>query len=291
MKTYQFDGFKSALIHPEIASNLMMSLIVIVLVFILRPISTRFIQVMAFENAERKRLWMIRSRNALAFLALAVLIVIWGSELKTLALSIVALTAAMTIAFKELILCFIGGMLKIGSRIFTIGDRIEVGAYRGDVIDHSFLTTTLFEIGPGKEIHQYTGRSIVIPNSLFLTQGVVNETATHRYVLHVFTVPLRSRDDWQRYETALIEAAREECAEFIEEARTYFNDMSHSRGLEPPYVEPRVFIGFPKAGELSFSVRIPTPAKRKGRVEQAIIRRFLARIATTPVPAPTEGGI
>src|SRR5690606_32112227 len=85
-----------------------------------------------------------------------------SAELRTVAISIVAIAVAFVVATKELILCITGSILKMASRSFVIGDRIQVKDFRGDVIDQNLLATTILEVGPGKLTHQRTGRMAVI---------------------------------------------------------------------------------------------------------------------------------
>jgi len=46
--------------------------------------------------------------------------------------------------------------------------------------------------------------------------------------------------------------------------------------LDAPSVEPRVSIHLPEPGRVDLLLRIPSPAHRVSRVEQAILRRFLS---------------
>jgi len=163
-------------------------------------------------------------------------------------------------------------MLRTGGKAFKIGDRIEIAGIRGDVIDHNLLTTTVMEIGP----HQVTGRAVVLPNSIFLGKPLVNESYTHDFVLHPFKIPLKMDADWQLEEQDLLAAAKEECTPFLEEARGHFDRFTKHEGLVSLGVDPRITVSIPKAGELELTVRVAVPARRKGRIEQAILRRYLA---------------
>ena len=40
-------------------------------------------------------------------------------------------------------------------------------------------------------------------------------------------------------------------------------------------VDPRVSIVLPEPGEITLLARVPVPARRKGRTEQEIVRRYL----------------
>jgi small-conductance mechanosensitive channel len=142
----------------------------------------------------------------------------------------------------------------------------------------NFLTTTIVEIGPGQVSHQYTGRTVVFPNSIFVTFPIINETFTGMYVLHTFCVPLRIKDDWRSVEHKLLEAAHAECKEFLEDAQERMSSLSKRESLDVPSVEPRVTIQLPEPGRIDLLVRIPTPARRKGKIEQAILRRVFATV-------------
>ncbi len=225
---------------------------------------------------DMRRRWAAQVRLfSLLILALG-LMIIWGRELQAFALSVVAIAAAIVIATKELIMCVSGTILKASGKSFQIGDRIEIGAFRGDVVDQTLLTTTILEIGPGQTVHQHTGRTVVIPNSLLLTTPVLNETFLDEFVLHAFTVPLQEKDDWRVAERHMLDAAMAECAPFYEEARSHINKLVQREGLNPLSVEPRVTLRAESNGQLAMLARIPAPARRKGRIEQAILRRYLA---------------
>lgn len=237
---------------------------------IVRTLIARFIK-RQVDSPELRRRWLVQSRNGLLLLMILGLVLIWGEELRTLALSIVAIAVAIVVATKELIMCITGSILKAGAGSFSIGDRIQIRDFRGDVIDQNLLATTILEVGPGKLTHQRTGRMAVIPNALFVSEPVINESFTHDYVLHVFTVPFRRDDDWRGAQKAILAAARKQCEPFLEEVRRYMNRVSSSRGLEPPSVDPRVTMQVPVAGEIHLIVRVPTKSGQRGLIEQAIM--------------------
>ncbi|MDP3518362.1 MAG: mechanosensitive ion channel [Pseudohongiella sp.] len=246
------------------------SLILIVSVIALRSLLGRFIR-RSVAATELRRKWLVQSRNGLLLLLMLGLILIWGEELRTLALSIVAIAVALVIATKELILCVIGTLLKTVSKSFDLGDRIQVKDFRGDVIDQNLLATTIMEVGPGKITHQRTGRTMVIPNAMFVSEPVINESFTHDYVFHVFTIPFRRDEDWHEAQKAFLESAKRHCAPYLEEVRKYMNRISIKRGLEVPSVDPRVTIQVPTAGEVHLIVRVPAKSGERGFIEQAIL--------------------
>ncbi|CEA05400.1 Miniconductance mechanosensitive channel MscM precursor [Pseudomonas saudimassiliensis] len=257
-------------ISDGVLSLLASSLILIVTVVILRALTTRFIQ-RTVNSPELRGRWLVNSRNGFLLLLLLGLVMIWGEELRTLALSIVAIAVAFVVATKELILCFTGSLLKSGSRSFVLGDRIQIKDLRGDVIDQNLLATTILEVGPGKHLHQRTGRRIVIPNALFVSEPVINESFTTHYDFHVFTVPFKREDNWQAAQQALLASAARHCEPYLELVRRYMSKIGNQRGLMMPSVDPRVTIQVPVAGEIHLTVRIPAKAGERNFIEQAIL--------------------
>lgn len=244
--------------------------LLITVVVVVRALSARYIR-RNVASMELRRRWLVHSRNGLLLFMLLGLIIIWGEELRTLALSVVAIAVAFVVATKELILCVTGSILKAGAGSFNIGDRIQVKDFRGDVIDQSLLATTILEVGPGKLTHQRTGRMIVIPNALFVAEPVINESYTHDYVLHVFTIPFKRTANWQAAQQALLASANEHCASYLADAKRYLKKLNEYRGLDAPSVEPRITLQMPSAEEVHLVVRIPVLTDRRSAIEQSIL--------------------
>ena len=244
--------------------------ILLVVVLILRTITARLIR-HKVKAPELKGRLLANTRNGFLLLILLGLAIIWGDQLRTLALSILAIAVAFVVATKELILCITGSLLKGGSGSFNIGDRIQVKDFRGDVIDQSLLTTTILEVGPGHRVHQRTGHVIVIPNAIFLSEPVINESFSERYDFHVFTVPFMREDNWRAAQEAFLAAANRHCQPYLESVRRHMNRIGERRGLEMPSVDPRVTIQLPEADEIHLVVRIPTKAGQRSYIEQLIL--------------------
>lgn len=269
-----FEGLSSfeerMAISETLLGLLISTAILIVIIILVRAIIARFIR-NTIASTELQRRWLVQTRNGLILILILGLIIIWGQELRTLALSIVAIAVAFVVATKELILCVTGSILKTGAGSFNIGDRIQVKDFRGDVIDQNLLATTILEVGPGKLTHQRTGRMTVIPNALFVSEPVINESYTHDYVLHVFTIPFKREDDWQKAQKAFLASAEKHCKPFLTEVRAYMEQISKDKGLDIPKVDPRVTLQVPAAGEIHLIVRLPVKSGQRSYIEQSIL--------------------
>ncbi|MDJ0962153.1 MAG: mechanosensitive ion channel [Acidimicrobiia bacterium] len=249
------------------------SIVIVAIAVVVRFAVGRLVRRQTWASAEVGRRWMIQVRNITVLVAFIALVIVWAQELRTAALSLVAFAVAAVIATKEMIMAVGGSFSRATSGSFAVGDRVRIGAHRGDVIDHSLLTTTLLEIGPG---HVRTGRTLVIPNNLLLTDAVANETAGHGYVLHSFAVPV-AKSEWHGAQKALLAAAKEHSAEYVEDARREMERRARAHSLSTPIVDPFVLAKPTGTDTVELTVRVPVPAREAWWVENEILAAWLGR--------------
>jgi len=264
---------------PQIDSSItfdgIKSLLLLLVVLIARTLLVRSISKNPAYTMEHKRRWVVSVRNTMVFVFVVGLVVIWAHELQTVAVSLVALAAALVLATKELLLCSSGAALRVGGKVYSVGDRIQIAGHRGIVLDHDIFTTKLLEIGPGQYSHLYTGRVTVFPNSLLFTNALIKENPDQAYGLYTLTVPLKADADWKDAERRLLDAAKAECASFMDEASRQMKLLEQTNLLEAPSPEPRITIQLPEPGRIQLVLRFPAPDRGRSRIEQAILRRFL----------------
>lgn len=118
------------------------------------------------------RRWSANVRNGLVLVAIVGLLMIWAPQLRTFALSLTAFAVALVIATKELILCLSGSAFRTFTRAYTIGQIVEIGGHRGEVVDISLLSTQLRELEQHEGSINSSDYSVVIPHSLLLNHPV-----------------------------------------------------------------------------------------------------------------------
>lgn len=257
---------------PVLLRNIISSIVLIVAVFGLRYTVLRFVRSRLPTRDTLQLRWTSQVR-AFSYLILAFgLFTIWAAELQALAVSFVVLAMAVVWATKETIACMQGAVYRLSSNAFQVGDRINVGEIRGDVIDPGLLSTTVLEVGQG---HQRTGRTISIPNSLFMTEPVLNESLTGEYMLHLLTIPVDRSADLAEIENRALQAANDACADFIDDVRRPIALRYRRHGLNPPLVDPRITYQFVDTNTVNLILRIPVPTRLERTVEQRVLRAVL----------------
>src|SRR5690606_9844196 len=163
-------------------------------------------------------------------------------------------------------------MLAI-SRRYRSGDFIEVENISGRVLDTDLIATTLAETMEG---NQLTGHTVSIPHSILLMKPVRNLTATGRFTINMLPVAVHPDEDMYAQEQALLKAACDICGNWIEEANQHFERLESRELVTLPSAEPRVLIELKTVKEYTFSLRYCCRPNERVKVEQAIIRQYLA---------------
>ncbi|MDF2549130.1 MAG: MscS Mechanosensitive ion channel [Chlamydiales bacterium] len=231
-------------------------------------------QTVQFDHEDHRRAWVVNTRTLFLLLFVLLAICIWASEIRNLALSLATIAVAMVIASKEVIICIAGAFYRGMGRSFSIGNVIEINGSRGKVIDQTFLSTKILEIGPGPHLHHFTGRIITIPNAQFLTHSVINECFSEEFTLAVIEVNLPADANWQKAERSLVESALKEISPYLHHAKSELLKVQKTLWIDPPSLEPKVFLSFKQHDKIELKLRCAVPCNRKGKVEQAILRSF-----------------
>ncbi len=263
------------MIQLPIWYKIIYSVLALIVVIIVRTIILQGLRQYKKKDKAQKRQLYVVSRNIVYSILSSGLIVLWFAEIRAIITGILVIAVAFVIATKELFLNVTGALFRASSRFISIGDRIEIDGFRGDVIDQTLTGVTLLEIGPGT--NQYSGKNVFIPNIKFLSSSVINETRLKNYVFHVIYIPLKDEDHWQHAEKVLLEIADEIVEPYKKDLVKYMAHLSDKYSLDMPAVEPRVHIQIKEPGKLTLALRIPVPIQKRGRLEQHILREYLCR--------------
>lgn len=257
--------------------NALVSLIFFLILMAIRFIIRRALLRHDDIETEIRQRWLATLRNTIAGVFFLGMAFIWASQIETLAVSLVAIAAAIVLATREMILCLMGSIYRSSSRAYSVGDRIEIGGLRGQVIDLSLLSTTLLESSQAKR-KGTVGRVLTFPNSLLLSQPVANETLLGHYLVHTIQISLERNEDWELAEAALLSSANEEVKEYAGDLAKHAKELQRSYGLEPPSLIPRVHVAMDDVKSIDLFLQLPVPLMRRKTIEQRILRNCLKQL-------------
>ena len=259
-----------------IQKEFMVTLLFFALLFFVRFLLLRAIQKINFKGQDTKRKWLSSIRNITLIIIIFMFFMMWGKELRVLAFSLAAVAVAVVIAFKEIIMCFVGGLLKTATRMFEIGDRVIIAGKRGEVTEHNILTTTLLEIGPGDQSNQFTGKQIKIPNILLVTESIFVLPKGENYNLNILVVPAPMDEHLFKRQEILLDSSKAVCEPYFKIAEESITARSHRQGVRVPDLKPRVLYEILDPKTVHYHVRMAMPFDSLTRTENEIKDMYLA---------------
>ena len=221
-------------------------------------------------------------RNLSVMLILISLAIMWSPTLSNIALSIAAFAVAIVIATKELILCLSGATWRMIARPFDVGDWVEIGGERGEVLELNLLSVHLAELDPDDST--FSGRTLIIPNSNLFHGNVRNENLWRRYTHHSFKLVAEYGTDLLAIAKPLEPQVEERCREFREVAERYLGSIRRRTGVNLPPSDPRVELGTMADAHPVITVHIFCPVERIHELQKEITEDFfkLTRVHGPP---------
>jgi small-conductance mechanosensitive channel len=228
---------------------------------------------------------LVWSKNFLWTMGTVGVIAIWGSKIAGFALSLAAFAGAILLVSKELLVCVLGYLVIAVSKPYRIGQFIELNGYAGRVIDIDVFSTTLSETGSARQL---TGKTVALPNSLVISAGVRNLSATGEYIIDLYQLVLPYDCDFEKAEKSAISAAEGATASWREEADNHFKSIEALHYWDLPSSRPKVLWEPLDSRGHTLTIRFSCPLEDRVTTEQEIFRQFWKNYLM-PVPATSPG--
>ncbi|MCB1914293.1 MAG: mechanosensitive ion channel family protein [Rhodocyclaceae bacterium] len=265
-------------IDPQLLMRFGLTLAVIVAVTVARRIAVHRLTPGETVLTPQKRRQIFYVRTAFNIVLGVGVLMIWLGQLQNLLLSLTAVTVAVVVATKELLMCVSGFALRTGANSFSVGDWIRVDGIRGEVTDFNLLSTSLLELNVTNAGLNYTGHRIVLPNSIFLSKPVRNERVLRHYVLHSFDIVVDPGLEAALALTWLERYCQARFAGFEQEARRLSASIDRKLGVDLPGPEPVVSLHTNDNAKLAFRVTLFCPLVRAEDLQRDITCALLDRL-------------
>lgn len=200
-------------------------------------------------------------------------------------------TAGVAFAMQEVIGAIAGWFNIVFGRIFRVGDRIEMGGVRGDVLDVTLLRTSLLEIGTSTgdstwvKGRQHTGRVVAVSNKATFTEPVYNFTAVFEYIWEELTVPVSYRSDSARAEAIMLDEARR--VSRSAGAQEAMRSMARRYPVPRAELEPSVYVRNTD-NWVELAARFVVPARTARTVKDEMSRRIRERFDEEGIEISSE---
>ncbi|HMF57641.1 MAG TPA: mechanosensitive ion channel family protein [Pyrinomonadaceae bacterium] len=181
---------------------------------------------------------------------------------------------------------FLGWIYILVRAPYRVGDRIKIGSATGDVIDVSYLDTTLWEFGGDLLSSDHpSGRVIKFPNSNVLNTSVFNYSwPLFPYVWNEIKFQVAYNSDLEFIATTMQEVVEEELGEAMMERVKIFRDLLAQTPVDQLQVRERPSVLFRVSDNtwLEAIVRYVVPPREAGRIKTALIKKLLEKLNEEP---------
>lgn len=277
----QFD-FSARYVPPF--ERLILGVMAIILVLIIGRITRVFLVQPLDNNAARynlNRVVNLLSGLAIFFISLSVLFASWYTAFVSFGL----ISLVLGLALQTPISSFIGWIYILIKMPYRVGDRIKIDDASGDVIDVSYMDTTLWEFGGVLSTDHPSGRIIRFPNSKILNTTVYNYSwSLFPYVWSEIKFQIAYQSDLEFVARVMRETAAEKLGkEMMERVRAYRELLAQTPVDELEVKEyPAVVFRVSENTWLEAIVRYLVEPRRSGPVKTRLIKKMLERLNAEP---------
>ena len=272
-------------VYLPVAQRISLGLIAIILVLLIATLVRAYLINPLDNNVARfnlNRILTLFVGLSIFFIALSILFANWYTAVVSLGL----ISLVLGFALQTPITSFIGWIYILVKIPYRVGDRIKIGEAAGDVIDVSYLDTTLWEFG-GQHLStdHPSGRIIKFPNSTVLSAAVFNYSwSLFPYIWNDIKFHVAYQSDLEFVSRVMREAAEEEVGEaMMERVRTY-RELLQQTPVDELEVQERPVVVF-RVGEntwIEAIVRYLVEPRQAGPVKTRLIKKMLERLNAEP---------
>jgi len=218
----------------------------------------------------------------IAIIGLSLVFASWYTAL----VSFGVLSLILGFALQTPITSLIGWIYLLVRQPYRVGDRIQIGTATGDVIDVSYLDTTLWEFGgPYLSTQHPSGRVIKFPNSMVLNQTVYNYSwPLFPYVWNEIKFQVAYGSDLDFITQTMQQVVEEELGEQMMDLVKVYRELLSQTAVDELEIRERPVVHF-RASEntwLEAIVRYLVHPKESGRVKTRLMKKLLDKLNKEP---------
>ena len=205
---------------------------------------------------------------------------IWFRGFQSLSTYLGLVSAGVAIALQIPLVNLAGWFFILWRRPFHVGDRIEIGNVRGDVIDQRLFMFSLMEIGNRVDAEQSTGRVMHIPNGKIFSEPLANYTDGFQYIWNEIAVLVTFESSWEDAKEILMEIIVKRGEEFTASTENQIRVAAGKMMIYVGKLTPIVYTTVKDSGIMLTMRYVCNPRGRRGSEQEIwedILHAFAAR--------------
>lgn len=280
-------------VNARTGKKVLLTVALILVVYGVRSLVLRFIRSLVTERPDPAGFWSRQGVQLVAAIIMMLgIISIWVNPGSDLTVGLGLISAGLAFALQQVITAVAGYFVILRGDTFNVGDRISMGAVRGDVIRLGFMKTTVMEMGQPPSVkdadpsiwvnaRQYTGRIVTVSNGKIFDEPVFNYTRDFPFVWDEMVLPVTYRADHARAEAILL-AAVEHAVPKPAMSVEALEQMKARYAVQTADLEPHVFWRITD-NWLELTVRFVLPSRSARSIKDAMSRYLVPELAAAGI--------
>ncbi len=208
------------------------------------------------------------------------LTIVFRAQLGGLTVAFGVAGAGIAFALQEVIASVAGWAAVVLGNFFRIGDRVQLGGIKGDVIDIGILRTTVMECGNWVDGDLYNGRIVRIANSFVFKEPVFNYSGDFPFLWDEIKVPVRYGSDQRLARSLISDVVGAVVGNYTEVAREAWRAMVQKYRIEDARVDPIVTL-VANDNWMEFTARYVVEYKKRRTTKDEIFTALVERVEAT----------
>lgn len=204
-------------------------------------------------------------------------LIIFSDQLGSITVALGVAGAGIAFALQEVIMSVAGWIAITFSSFYKVGDRVQLGGMRGDVIDIGVLRTTLMETGEWVDGDLYNGRIVLVANSFVFKEPVVNYSGDFPFLWDEIKLPIQYGSDYKLMRSILESVADKIVGAYSETANQVWDKMVKKFMIEDARTKPMVTL-IANDNWVEFTLRYVVDYKSRRKTKDELFTEILEEV-------------
>lgn len=263
-------------LSPETQHKIVISILILSFISILRILILRLVWRQT-SNIKIRYRWKRSLAFIVPFLGFFLIGAVWIKAFEQFGTFLGLFTAGIAIALKDPLTNLAGWFFILLRKPFAVGDRVEVGKHKGDIIDIRLFQFTMLEIGNWVDADQSTGRIIHLPNGKVFLEPQANYSSGFEYIWNEIPVTITFESNWGNAKNILTDIIAHYDSNIEKKVKKEILEASKSYMIYYKNLTPIVYSKVVDNGIMLTIRYLCNPRKRRSsenKIWQTILTRF-----------------
>ncbi|GAA4273129.1 mechanosensitive ion channel family protein [Aquimarina gracilis] len=267
-------------IKPLFDNPILIKLIYVILLFVVIFFAVRIIRKTTLQlikdNSSKYRIKKLINFLGYLFFAFGILL-IFNAQLSGIGTALGVAGAGIAFALQEVIVSIAGYIAIFTSNFYRVGDRVQLGGIKGDVIDVGMLRTTLMQVGDWVDGDLYNGKMVRVANSFVFKEPVYNYSGDFPFLWDEIKIPIKTIGDYTYAKELFFKILKEEVGDYANSSQKAWDKMIGKYSIENARVQPMISMSF-NENWITFTLRYVVDYQSRRSTKSFLYDKILTAI-------------